>query len=421
MEAFAAGNATPDSFMEEVNDYDPGPASRVRKEQFTDRDFAAIKEYADQVKAEDSDYADWDLSQEAVATAKEMGSTVSELKEWRDTTKAMAGLPKDMYDVTRCNIDGSNLNLDMTASLLSSHYAADMVCCLVRWLGSDGFSTEALKTMRSILKFAANGMTIDLKKINAALQSLFRKKLEKLILEPIIHSIRKLFKKWTKELSEWIDPKSHVDEDASEEKQKHQLNNWKQLFSCTPIDEMIRHLIVALRHMEKFLIKLIKIWWDSTKEKNRGWRLKLETLGDKKSIDSQIRVLDAVIEAIEKGKLCAKKDTKYPDEDTLRELTRGILNQTPPMLPLSPPEGKEEDPYWRFNPVAFNTPSGLRIASWEKSADQERDVDKIAAKDCIKGLTEENVIPYPVDPSHTEVTRNVRELREGLSKGFFNS
>ena len=421
MDAFAEGNATPDSFMKEVEEYDAGKAADVQRNMVQSKDYAAIREYVSQMKAENSSYADWDLGTDAVDTVKEMDRTIGELTEWGDTTKAAAGLPVDLYKVTKCNVDGSNLNLDMTASLLSSHYAADLVCCLVRWLGSDGFSTDALKTMRSLLKFAANGMTVDLKKINKALQDNYRKKIEKLVLEPIIHSIRRVFKKWTKEITEWIDPKSHVDEGADERTQKKQMENWKQLFTCTPIDEMLRHLIVALRKMEKFIIKLIKMLWASTKTKNKGWRLKLETLGDKKSIDSQIKVLDAVIKAIEKGKLCDVKDTKYPGEDTVRELARGILNDTPPMLPLDAPEGKEDDPYWRYNPVAFDTPSGLRIASWETSAGQERDVSKVTAKDCIKGLTDENVIPYPVDPSHTEVTRNVRELREGLGKGFFGS
>lgn len=421
MDAMKKGGLTPDGFMDEVEDYDAGVAKDANSRLYEEPDWMAMREYANQKIADDPDYADWGAANELVSSVKEFDAMGSELAEWGETNKAIAGLPKDTYDVVKCNIEGTNLNLDMTASLLSSHYAADMVCCLVRWLGSEGLGTSTLKTIRSLLKFQADGMTMDLQKVNAELQKLFRQRVEAAIIRPLTLSIRKVFQKWSKELSAWIDPKTHVDENASEKKKKQQLNNWKQLFTCTPIDEMVRHMIAGLRYMEKFLVKLLKMLWDSTRQKNRGWRLKVEVMGDKKSINSQIQILDSVIKAIEKGKLCDTKDTKYPDEETIRELAKGILNQTPPMLPLSPPEGREEDPHWRFNPVSFTTPTGLRIAPWDESAKQVRDVSKISAKDCIKGLTDENVIPYPVDPSHTEVTRNVRELRNEIGEEFFRS
>lgn len=386
----------PSHIMNEIDSVDNyasqiKPARELVTDHLKDSDWAKMEQYADDwlANTEEPGYEDWFIASLAKETGRAMHMSGNELHKWADAAtlgglsynknKAGLDLPNDTYKYHRCKTNHANLRLDMLAAALHSNYSADMVCCLILFLGSDNIDLNALKALRTFLGLLLKGLSLDLGKLHAKMMSSYRKALGKALLEPIFHDLRKLFAKVGKDIQKWL---------ASDE------DKWKKLFACTPIDEMFTYLLKALKNLEKILFKLIKQMWDDTKFKGNIGKLTVGSIADKKRLTQFIAILNGVIKAVEKGRLCAKEDTVYPPTEEARRVADLLLGDMPqpPELDLPDPE----DPYADFLPVTFDTPNGIRIRPAHETSKGNFDIKEISPKDCIKRMTEENALPLVI-------------------------
>ena len=365
-------------------------------------DWELTREYSEDFIANTSDfgYENWMLAADSSDIVRDLDNSLNEGAKWLANSPLGLLMPADTFKMLDCKVKGNNTTLDMAATFLKSGYSADMVCCLLLYLGSDSFDTKALKTMRNMLVLLQRGINLDLKSLIKKLNSKFKQRLKKGLLEPIFHEIRSYFKKVGKRMLKWMDPAQHRNE-----------RKWKMLFACTPIDEMVEYLYKALESLEKLIIDLIKTLWDDIQLSHVNYRARLGKIGDKVNLTTLIKILNMVIKAVEKGNLCAKEGTGLPSEQDTRRLAREVLAFLPPSPTFETPEGKEDDPFWKFNPVSFDTPLGMRISA-PSEGEKVMNIDEVSQKDCLKRITDENIIPFVNDQPGQEVSRYVRQIKE---------
>lgn len=339
--------------------------------------------------SEDPGYTAWIACRDTIDAANDMKRSVDGALKY--TSK---GLPLDVYKLFNCRTMGTNDRLDMLASVLYSKLTADMVCCFVRMLGSKALDVKKLKLLRAMLGFLAKGPSININSLMKRLSNNLKKKLGKALLEPIFHQIRRFFKNTAKDIRDWLD--------SDEEK-------WKDLFACTPIDDLFEYLLKALKEIEKTVFDLLEDIWLGVQFKHVNWKHKIGNLADKFRLNQLLKIIDAVIKAINRGILCNVDGTRYPSDDELREMTRLVLDD----LPDLPSIGLERtgNPYTDFNSTRVTTPLGIVIPGVRDAANGKFSVDDISPADCLKRLTDENVIPLR-ESIPMEVTRYVQQFGE---------
>ena len=352
---------------------------------YRDTDWSMAEQYADDylINTNEPGYEDWFIASEARQIDREMKGAANQLGRWADV---MTGgqisynrLPNDTYKYHRCHTNHSNLRLDMLAAALHDNYAADMVCCLVLFLGSDKIDTDGLKALRSFLNMLLKAVNLDLGKAFNNLSKAYHKKIGESLLKPIFHEIRKLFATAGDKIKKFL----------SDDDEK-----WKLLFACTPVDEMFTYLLRALKHLERLILKMLKKMWNDMRKTAEIGKISIGHVVDKKRLTQMIAILNGVIKAIDKGNLCVKADTVYPPSDEAKKVAELLLGELPqpPKLDLPDPE----DPYADFLPVAFDTPMGIRVKPVTETSKYNYDIKEVSPKDCIKRMTQENAVPLVI-------------------------
>ena len=368
------------------------PTSDLLHERMGDADWHVVEEFADDflINTDKPGYNDWLIAEDAREADRNMKESLEEAKRYGDVVGGIGKLPNEVYKIFRCRTYGTNTGLDVAAAALHTKYAADLVCCFVMWLGKS-IDLDNLKKLRTLLGLLLKGVNLDIGGVMKRMNMSMRDRLKKMLMEPLYHQLRKFFDKVGKEITSWL---------TADDKK------WKMLFVCTPIDEMFRYILKALRALEKMLMHFLMKLWDGIQLQNVDWRAKTGNLADKSRLTQSLKLLNGVINAVERGNLCADDSAEYPSDADVRRLARQLLGELPdyPDLTLE----QTGDPFRDFNPVEFDTPLGIRIAPAITSARQKRTIEEVSPADCLKKLTDENIIPL-VAP--LEVNQDVERIK----------
>jgi hypothetical protein len=373
------------------------PTSSMLHERMGGADWHVTENFADEflVNTDTPGYNDWMIAEDAREADRNMAESLEEAKRYGEVVGGLAKLPNEVFKMFRCETDGTNTNLDMAAAALYTKYAADLVCCYVMWLGK-AIDLKNLKMLRTLLGLLLKGVNLDIGSLMKRMGTSIRDRLKKMLMKPLFHMLRKFFSKIAKPITDWLTTDN---------------KKWKLVFACTPIDEMFRYILKALKALEKMLMHFLMKLWDGIQLKNINWRAKTGSLADKNKLTQSLKILNGVIKAVERGNLCADDNADYPSDAEIRRLARQLLGELPdyPDLTL----GHTGDPFRDFNPVEFDTPLGIRIAPAAEAVGQKRTIEEVSPADCLKRLTDENIIPLVASLEVDQDVERIKNLFDG--------
>lgn len=340
-DAMSAMRTTPEAVIEEARNRDPDNIMLRYSQSRGEEHQAAIRQYSSDyvVNSTEPGYEPWIAAEEVKDIKNDLQASANEVTNYGHTVADIALAPYTMsaeiYKLMLCRNMSSNARLDGIAAVLSSKYSADLVCCFVRFAGA--IPVDTLKQMRLMLQIAANGISADLSGACNAATDRLNAYLERQLLEPIMHVVDNFFREASESLTNLFDPSQHADPEA-----------FKSLLVCTPIDEALTYILSALRRLRDFLATQIRRYWSRLELKNVHSSVKIEVLADSKRAKVLLRLMDSVIEALDKGNLCAQEDERTPSPEDVREYVDRLVHGLPPAVQV---EVDGANPYKTFSSI----------------------------------------------------------------------
>lgn len=305
----------------------------------------------------------------------------------------------DMYRMMFFQTADSNEQTDLAATILSSQGLKHRLCCLVVFAGA--IPTEQLKLFRFALSIQANGLNVDL---GAALETGRNKVnsfLAERVLEPVLHKIDRFFAKYSQEALQILD-----------------RNNWddKELYdimmACTPVDQAIEYALRGLEKLKRKLVELLMRVWQRLELKsvkgNWTWRV----MADSKSCLEILSVIDAIIEAVERGNLCAREGGNTPTVEEIEE----FVNRFSVNLPTAIAVETEGDPFEVFNIKPFVTSTGMTFPEAPEDEatssvdDTDTGIKRFRIEDCLRNSSNPREILKAIGLS-VQLDRDLRDAR----------
>jgi hypothetical protein len=353
-DAMTAMRTTPEAVITEAKNRAPDELMMRYGQSRSEEHQAAIRQYSTDyvIKSTEPGYEPWIAAGEIRDVKNDLQASASEITNYGRTVGEIATAPYTMsaeiYKLMLCRNMNSNSRLDKLAAVLSSKYSADLVCCFVRFAGA--IPVDTLKQMRLMLHLAANGMSIDLSEAFNAATDRLNAHLERQLLEPIMHTVDNFFRSASERLTNLLDPSQHSDPEA-----------FKSLLICTPIDEAFTYILSALQRLRGYLTSQIRRYWTRLELKSMHSSVKIEVLADSKRAKIILRLMDSVIEALDRGNLCAREDERTPSPEDAREYVDRLVQGLPAAVQV-PTDGA--DPYKTFSSVEmqeFKSAEGISV------------------------------------------------------------
>jgi len=275
---------------------------------------------------------------QSIAEFDHYGRKVEEVEQ------AAFSMSKDIYRSMVYKAHAVNQRVDRLASILSSKLTADLLCCLVLFVGA--LPTQQLKLLKFSLTSGARGFSVDLGSAMSGMQNRVHSFMAESILEPIMHQVDRFFTKYKNDALAMVDKSQWPDPEL-----------YDIVMACAPVDQMIEYALDGLLRLQKKLKELIQKVWNRIEVKGYKGNLSLRLLGDSKQCRVILDVLNQILEAIERGNLCAREGDNMPNpeevEDFVNRVSQGL--PTPVKLPVG------DDPWETFKLEEFTTSLGLPI------------------------------------------------------------
>lgn len=337
-------------------------------------------------------YEGWDVYSPLEDTKIDMVSARTEIARYGKTEEegvnVSFNMSTDMYRLQSFRAHATNSWLDRLATLLSSKLASNLLCCLVMYLGA--LPTERLQMLRFGLAIAAGGLNIDVgvsfKNFGARVNSF----LSEQVLEPILHLVDQHFHRFSAEVLAALDPDQWSDPEL-----------YDVVTTCYPINALFEYALNGVERLRAMLKNLIRRAWRRirVKQLNGGWALRISA--DSMMAKVLLKLVDSLIQAVERGNLCAREGGRSPSPDEVENFVDRLSGGFG--VPIEVPT--EGDPFVVFTPTPFKTAQGLDVMIGSPG-EEERE---FRATDCFR----ENARPDVVLKALGMSLQMDRELRDG--------
>lgn len=318
-------------------------------------------------RSNDPGYESWVVAEPLHESRAEFQQMDSELGTYGKTAEEIDGskwrMSMDMLRMMLLRSEDMNKQLDRIAAVLRSEMTADLLCCFVSFVGA--IPTSQLHMVRMALALYAEGVSIDLSSALGCASLRANTMLSEQVLDPILHAIDRFYNRFVNEALELLDRDNWSDPKA-----------YDLVMLCTPVDELFEYALSGLESLKDLLKQVLAKAWRRLEVKsvkgNLSWRL----MADSKRAKVFLSLLDAVIEAVERGNLCAGENTPTYEEleDIVNQLSSGLA------APISVETGG--DPYETFNPEPFRSAQGLDLYGQESGSGTEK--KSVVTPDCMR-------------------------------------
>jgi len=212
---------------------------------------------------------------------------------WNDYREDLLGtIQKDFLDSLQFAACSYNHSVNSFASILAMNpFVADLVCCFVRFTGS--VDPGVLRAIRSMIALFANGLNFDLGGFLAKIHQRTYGDLMKKISYELLGLIDEIFYTIINDLLDWIDT---IDE---------------RLLICLPIDAMLNMVLKGIEDLKKQFKDLLLTILDKFQTKGYNFDKKISILTERKWARKLLSIIDAIMMAMQSGKLCGPEDRGY--------------------------------------------------------------------------------------------------------------
>lgn len=271
----------------------------------------------------------------------------------------------DLVASAFCDTGRLNHLLNAYATLMESQYTNDIICCLIRFLGSVG--EKDIATLRRIRDLLVVGLRIAnfdvatmIRPLQSALDDYFRRK----VLLALIQALDRVLRIVSDPILNWL----------AEEDEK-----WLILFRCTGVLDLANFVLAMIEKIQSRLVELLIEWYDGIeihKVADSSYLAKdLETSWTR----NLIRLLDASIRALENGNLCAEDDS-FPTVDQANRVLQSLDLYNDVSFT------RDGSPYRRFDRVDIVTDTGFHIPQPSDESDPNNPKNA-EVEDCMKRLS----------------------------------
>lgn len=212
---------------------------------------------------------------------------------WDDYAQDMLGtIQKDLLDslsFQACTYNRATNRL--AAFMVANPFVADLVCCFVRFMGS--VDPAILRSIRSLIALFANGISFDLGGFLSKLHKRTWGDMQQNAAYELLGLIDEVFYRMINRILDWVD---NIDE---------------RLLVCLPIDAMLNMSMAGIEKLKNQFKDLLLTLLDKIKTKGYTFDKKISILTERKWARKLLKIIDAVIYALQSGKMCQAEDRVY--------------------------------------------------------------------------------------------------------------
>lgn len=352
-------------------------------------------------------YEHWVSYTQMLDQKDQLQQDAAEIKRYEGSTGvAPSNQPKrpmgrDLYQVTASYLDTINGIVDRIATVLGKDWTSDLLCCFVLFIGA--IPTDKLKGLRFALSIAANGINVDLSAQVASLSTRSNQFLYERLLTPIMHAVDESWDRMVKEIldvidvtkwskwPEWQDGKAKMYADI--------------IAQCPLVDHVLEFGLYSLEFLKSKIKEMLRRAWRRAEVQairgNYSWKL----MADSKKAKFLLRILDSVIQAIERGNLCAREGGRGPSASELQDFVDQVAADLPGAV-MVPTGG---DPYTTFTLAPFRSAHGLDVPISSTTPEERAAGTKpFAVGDCMREHADLQSIALNLGASE----KDMRVLRE---------
>lgn len=354
-------------------------------------------------------YEGWSSYSALEAYRSEFQQTHGEMTGHGDPTQAYLGavqersegitaayeMSRDIYRYILYRAVSANDQVNQIAAILSSKLTSDVLCCLVIFVGS--IPTQQLKLLRFALSVAANGLSYNMNSAISGMASRVNSYLAEQFLEPVLHSVDKTYNKFVSQILAILDKNRWADQET-----------YDAVMKCTPVDMVLELGFYGLDQLKRYLKFLITKAWRRVEVKQVKGDFSWRVMADCKWAKTYLRILDKVIESVERGNLCAREGGNTPSADEIEDLTNRLAEGMSPAIRVPVGEG---NPFEVFALKEFNSSLGFPVQASESQPEGEALAPvKFRIADCMR----QNASPQQILKAlglSVQVSRDMRYAR----------
>jgi len=179
----------------------------------------------------------------------------------------------------------------LAAFITANPFVADLVCCFVRFMGS--VDPAILRSIRSLVSLFANGISFDLGGFLAKLHKRAWGDMQQSAAYELLGLIDEMFYTIINRILDWAD---NIDE---------------RMLVCLPIDAMLNMTMKGIEDLRNQFKDLLMTLLDKIKTKGYTFDKKISILTERKWARKLLKIIDAVIYALQSGKMCHAEERVY--------------------------------------------------------------------------------------------------------------
>lgn len=297
------------------------------------------------------------------------------------TPASTGGFPPDFGDVLACELADTAERLDHIAAIVGSNYTRSVLCCTARFMsGIGGRTPRVLKSMRDALQFAVAvtnaKAAFSVPNLSLTLRDLFRRRIVYALIDKFDRLITGPAREIISQLSDQtLDP------------------SWQAAFACIGVEDLMSAFVYAMEVLNNAVKQWLTELFENFDLKRSNMDISVQLKTDSAFLGTLLRLVDAIIGAVETGSLCAAEDDVAPDpRETMRFLGNRFADEREPILSRGP------DRLRNFQAVELSTSFGRKLPSEDRRLESESDPN-IQPRDsdldeCLRNLPPEALIEF---------------------------
>lgn len=319
------------------------------------------------------------------------------------TVTGIMGLPRDLQAYVVCETTDLAGRLNDIAAILSTSYSKDILCCLVRFtggLGGDpGTTIRGLRGIQQAMRLAsainAPRRGFGLRRFPDLMNGFMRRRV-------ILQLVDQLDRVLNRGIVDFLSLLSLPDLEGQ----------WGTLFRCAGIEDFAAVVTEVGDRLSTKSKDLIAELYEDYQTGQQNFKAQKSVDADDTMVESMIRLIDAVLEAVAAGTICAADDDTLPDP---REVFRLIKNIAPgDHLPVLP---RGDDLYRQYQTVEIETTFGRMLPSGDRTVDSLLSEDESSAIDeCLQKITDESMVRFTPDTASVE--QGIRDAYRRSGRAF---
>lgn len=206
---------------------------------------------------------------------------------------------KSIASLTDRYLDYTNKFLNGLDNLFNEGWAADLVCCFIKF--TKRLDPKTLKGLRGMMQLLKFGFNFDFQDIINSFKDIINNIMRGLILNQLMGLINQLIQRLVDPIKRWI----NNPEDKT----------WQKIFECTPLRQLImRYLTDAVDYAQKFFEDLLKEIYKDLEMQKIYKDAKLSLAKESKWLNRALKLIDIVIAVMELSASCATNDTPNAED-----------------------------------------------------------------------------------------------------------